>query len=150
YLAYVHVVGHVQHARREIEDAGHTALDQRVGDGLGGVYRGGDDRDRDALRGDHLGQLLGVPDDQPVDPLADPGLVGVEERGDVEAPGAEAGVPGQRVAQVTDADQGDRPVLVEPQHVLDLVGQLRDVVPDPPGTVGAQVGEVLAELRRVD
>ena len=121
-----------------------------VGDRLGGGGRGGDHADRDGLLGGDPGQLVDVPDDQAVDLLADPGRVGVEQRDDPEAAAGEAVVAGQGVTEVTDADQGDRPALGEPEHVLDLVDQQGDVVADAPGAVRAEVGQVLAQLGRVD
>ena len=85
-------------------------------------------------------EVVDVPHDEAVDPLADPGRVGVEQRGDAEAAAGEAGVAGQRVAEVTDADQGDRPALGQAEDVLDLVDQQRDVVADAPGAVRARGG----------
>ena len=79
------------------------------------VRRGGDDADGDAVLADHVRQLVDVPDGQPGDLLADPVRVGVEQRGDVEAAGGEAAVVGQRVAEVADPDQRDRPVPGQPE-----------------------------------
>ena len=61
----------------------------------------------------------------------------------------EAPVVRQRVPEVADADDDDRPVLGEPQLAADLVDQVRDVVAHAAGAVGAEVREVLADLRRV-
>ena len=55
----------------------------------------------------------------------------------------------ERVAEVADADDHDRPVLREPELAADLVDQVRDVVADAARPVGAQVRQVLADLRRV-
>ena len=76
--------------------------------------------------------------------------VGVEQRDDPEAAAAEAGVVGQRVAEVADADDDDRPVLGHADLAGDLVAQVVDVVADPAGAVAAEVGEVLAQLGAVD
>ena len=97
-----------------------------------------------------LGQLVDVPDGQAVDLLADPGRVGVEQRDDPETAAGEAVVAGQRVTEVTDADQADGPALVEAEDVLDLVDQQGDVVADAAGAVRPEVREVLAQLGRVD
>ena len=67
-----------------------------------------------------------------------------------EAAGAEAAVVGERLAEVADADDHDRPVVGEAELAADLVQQVLDVVADAPGAVGAEVGEVLADLGRVD
>jgi hypothetical protein len=85
-----------------------------------------------------------------VDQLAHLGRVGVEQGDDLEAAAGEAVVAGQRVPEVTDADQADRATLVEAQHVLDLLDQQGDVIADPAGAVRAQVREILAQLGRVD
>ena len=84
------------------------------------------------------------------DDLAVPLRVGVEQGDDAEAAAAEAGVVGQRVAEVADADDDDGPVLGHADLAGDLVAQVVDVVPDAAGAVAAEVGEVLAELGAVD
>ena len=86
----------------------------------------------------------------PADDLAVAARVGVEQRDDAEAAAAEAGVVGQRVAEVADADDDDGPVLGHADLAGDLVAQVVDVVADAAGAVGAEVGEVLAQLGAVD
>ena len=80
----------------------------------------------------------------------DAGRVGVEQRRDLEAADGEAGVAGQRLTEVADADQRDRAVHGEPEGAGDLLGQGRDVVADAADAVRAEVGQVLAQLRGVD
>ena len=79
-----------------------------------------------------------------------PVRVGVEQRDDPEAAAAEAGVVGERVAEVSDADDDDRPVLGHADLAGDLVAEVLHVVADAAGAVAAEVGEVLAELGAVD
>ena len=74
----------------------------------------------------------------------------VEEGRDLEAARGEPAVVGERVTEVADTDDDDRPVLGQPDLAGDLVAQVVDVVPDATRAVGAEVGEVLAELRGVD
>ena len=124
--------------------------DQPVADVLGGDGRRGDDADRDAVLGDDLLEVVERADVDAGDDLAVPVGVGVEQRHDPEAAAAEAGVVGQRVAEVADADDDDRPVLGQPDLAGDLVAQVVDVVADAAGAVGAEVGEVLAQLGGVD
>src|SRR5436190_12064005 len=145
-LAYVHPVGNYEYTRGEVQDAGDAGLDEPVGDALGRVRRGGDHRDGDLFGGDDVGQVLGVPDDKAVDPLADAPPVGVEQRGDAEPPGAEPGVPGQRVPEVADTHERDPAPLGEPEDVLDLPDEQGHVVAHAPRAVRAQVRQVLAQL----
>jgi len=84
------------------------------------------------------------------DDLVAPRGVGVEQRDDPEPAAAEPRVVGERLAQVADADDDDRPVLGDADLAGDLVAQVVDVVPDAAGAVAAQVGEVLAQLGAVD
>ena len=86
---------------------------------------------------------------RPPTSLAEPGRVGVEQGDDPEAAGGEPGVVGQRVPEVADADDDDRPVLGHADLAGDLVAEVLHVVPDAAGAVGAEVGEVLAELGAV-
>ena len=77
------------------------------------------------------------------------GRVGVDQGGDAEAAAGEPGVAGERLAQVADADQRDRAVHGDAQRARDLLGQGRHVVADAADAVGAEVGQVLAQLGRV-
>ena len=70
--------------------------------------------------------------------------------GGPEPPLGEPPVVGERVPEVADPDDHDRPVLREPELAADLMEQVRDVVPHPSGPVRPEVGQVLADLRRVD
>src|SRR5688572_675316 len=149
-LAHVDVGRHREHTRSEVEDAGDARVDQHVGDRLGGAGRGGDHADGDVLFHGDAAQLFDVTHGQALDLFADLGRVGVEERDDLEAAAGEAVVAGQRVTEVTETDQADRPALVEAEHVLDLLDQQGDVVADAPRAVRPQVGKILAELGRVD
>src|SRR3546814_17550655 len=73
----------------------------------------------------------------------------LEQADDAEAAGAEAGVVGQGVAQVADSEDDDRPVVGQADLPGDLVVQVGHVVTDPTRAVGAEVGQVLAELGAV-
>ena len=126
------------------------AGDHPVGDVLGGDGRGGDDADGDAVLGDDPLEVVERAHLDPGDHLVVAGRVGVEQRDDAEAAAAEAGVVGERVPEVSDADDDDGPVLGHADLAGDLVAQVVDVVADPAGAVAAEVGEVLAELGAVD
>ena len=149
-LAHVDALGHGDHGGGEVEDAGDTGSDQAVGDLLGHRGRGGDDGDRDAVLRDEVVEVVDVLYADPAVGLTDAGDVVVEQRGDPEAAGAEARVVGQRLAQVAEPDDDDRPVLGEPDLAGDLVAEVLHVVADAAGAVRAEVAEVLAQLRRVD
>ena len=149
-LADVDAVGDGQHARREVEDAADAGGDEPVADVLGGGGRGGDDADGDAERRDHLLEAVQRLHDEPADLGADDRRVGVDQGADREAAGGEAAVVGERVPEVADPDDDDRPVLGEAELAGDLVDEVVDVVADAAGAVRAEVGEVLAQLGRVD
>ena len=87
---------------------------------------------------------------QPGDLGAHDRRVGVDQRPDREPARGEPAVVGQRVPEVAEPHDDDRPVLGQAQLAGDLEDQVVDVVADAPGAVGAEVGEVLAQLRRVD
>jgi hypothetical protein len=77
---------------------------------------------------------------------ADQRRVGVEDSFDAEPAGEEPAVVRQGAAEVTGADDDDRPALGQPEGTGDLVDQVLHVVADPPDAVRAEVAEVLAEL----
>jgi hypothetical protein len=97
-----------------------------------------------------LREVLERLDRDAADLRADARRVGVDESGDADAAGREAAVGGQGRAEVADADDDDVPVLGLAQLAGDLVAQVLDVVAHAPRAIGAEVGQVLAELGRVD
>ena len=149
-LAHVDLVGDGEHGRGEVEDAADAGGDHPVADVLRGRGGGGDHSDRDAVLVDDHVELVEAADLHAGHDLAGAVGVGVEQGDRAEAAGAEAGVVGERVAQVADADDHDRPVLGQADLAGDLVAQVLHVVPDAAGAVGAEVREVLAQLGRVD
>src|SRR5690606_23500148 len=76
--------------------------------------------------------------------------VPVNQGADAEAAGGETSVVGEGGAEVADTDDHNRPVLGQAQFAGDLVHEILDVVAHAARPVGAQVGEVLAQLRGVD
>ena len=73
----------------------------------------------------------------------------VEERRDLEAFLAEAGVVGQRQPEVAGADDGDAQLAIEAQNLAQVALQIADVVADAADAELAEIREVLADLRRV-
>ena len=149
-LADVDALGHRDHGRGEVEDAGDAGGDHPVGDVLGRGRGRGDHADRDGvLAGDRLEVVERAHRDTGDDLLVPLG-VGVEQRHDPEAAAAEPRVVGERVAEVSDPDDDHGPVLGHADLASDLVAQVVDVVADTAGAVAAEVGQVLAELGAVD
>ena len=74
----------------------------------------------------------------------------VEQRGDLEPFLAEARVVGERQAEVAGAHDRDAHALVEPENLPQVAAQLLDVVADAADAELAEIGEVLADLRRVE
>ncbi len=112
--------------------------------------KGGDDADGDAVLVDDLLEAVAVLHGDPGDLLSGHLRIGVDQRGDPETTGGEPAVVGQRGAEVTDTDDHYRPVLGQAQLTGDLVHEILDVVPHTTRPVGAEVGEVFAQLRGVD
>jgi hypothetical protein len=100
--------------------------------------------------GDDLGEVVEAADLQTGDQLALAAAVGVEQRDRAEPARGEPAVVGQCVAQVADPDDDHGPVLGQADLAGDLVAEVLHVVADAPGPVGAEVGEVLAQLGAVD
>ena len=149
-LADVDPLRHDQHRRGEVEDAGDPEVDEPVGDRLGasaGV----------AITAIAAPVSATSPRARSRSAMARPWIRwpirsgdGSIKRDDAEAAGVEAGVVGQRRAEVAEADDDHRPVVGRPDLAADLEPQVLDVVADTAGAVRAEVGEVLAELGRVD
>src|SRR6266568_4687505 len=149
-LPHVYPFRHAQHERSEVEDARDASRDEPVADGLRGPGGGGDHADRDLVPGHHGLEFVDMPDGQPRDPAAHDSRVAVEHGGDREAAGDETSVIGQGPAEVARAHDDHRPVLHQAERPGHLVDEVVDVVADPPDPVGAEVGQVLAQLGRVD
>ena len=149
-LAYVDALGHASTVGAKLRMLVMPAATIRSATSWAATRRGGDDADRDAVLADDLLEVVEGAHVEPGDQLVVPVGVGVEQRDDPEAADAEAGVVGERVAEVADADDDDRPVLGHADLAGDLVAQVVDVVADAAGAVGAEVGEVLAQLGAVD
>ena len=109
-----------------------------------------DDADRDPVLGDQPFELVEMVDDQAAHPAADLRAGRRRPGGGPKAATGEAAVVGQRPTEVADPDDGDRPVLGQPEFAGDLVDEVGHLVADPAGAVGAEVGQVLAQLGRVD
>ena len=90
------------------------------------------------LVADDLLELVEGRTSTPATTLAEPRRVGVEQGDDPEAAAAEAGVVGERVAEVADADDDDRPVLGHADLAGDLVAEVLDVVADAAGAVASR------------
>src|SRR5262249_36529248 len=69
---------------------------------------------------------------------------------DREAARDETTVVGQGAAEVAGPDDDHRPVLGQAKRPGYLVDEVVDVIADAPDAVGAEVGQVLAQLGRVD
>src|SRR5690606_35546233 len=149
-LAHVDALRDRQDDGREVQHARAARGHDAIAHPLGGARGGRDHGDGHAVVRDDLLQPVDVLHRHPGDLLADDGLVRVEQSRDPEAAGRETAVAGQCPAKVTDADDRDHPVLGEPQFAGDLVDEVLDLVPHAARPIRAEVGQVLAELRRVD
>ena len=73
----------------------------------------------------------------------------VEQRRDLEALLAEAGIVGEREAEVAGAHDRDAQLAIEAEDLAQVPLQIADVVADAADAELAEVGEVLADLRGV-
>ena len=112
--------------------------------------RHGDHRDIEPFLPRHPFELADV-----VDRNAAPRLVTnffvcrVEQSGDLESFLAEAGVVGERKAEVAGAHDRHTQMTVEPQNLAQVAPQILDVIADAADPELAEIREVLANLRRV-
>ena len=74
------------------------------------------------------------------------GGIAVDAGDDLEGPLVEAQVAGQGAPQVAHADDHQLVVAVEAEEVVEVGGQLVDVVADAADAEAAELGEVLADL----
>ena len=90
-------------------------------------------------------QVRDVADPQPAHLIAHHHLVGVENCHHVEAPGLEAAIPGQGLAQVAGTNDGNLPVVGQAKGRGDVAAKVLHFVADAARAVGAHVGQVFAE-----
>src|SRR5438445_767489 len=69
---------------------------------------------------------------------------------DAQSCAGESAIVAERRSEVAEAHERHGPPAIETEHALALGLQPRDVVPDAPDAELAEVGEVLADLRRVE
>src|SRR5882757_3316000 len=149
-LAHLDVVGNLEHDGCEVQDALHARGYQTVADPLRGGWRRGDHPYRHLPLGAHPGDVVDVADQDSSDRHADQVLVHVEQRRHRETPAGEARVVGQGVTKVTDPDHADGVLPGESEDSLDLADEDFHLVSDAARAVRADVGQVLAQLGRVD
>src|SRR5262249_60402407 len=123
--------------------------EELVGDGLSGLGRDGNDGDRDAAGLDLVSQLTARQHADPADLATDLRGIVVEDRRDPEALAREPLVVEQGGAEVTEADERNRPLAVEAEDLLELRFEAGDVVPDAADAELAEVREILPDLRGV-
>ncbi len=73
----------------------------------------------------------------------------VEQRGDFEPLLAEPRIVGQRQAKVSGAHDRHAQVAVEAKNLAQVAAQILDVIADAADAKLTEVGEVLANLRRI-
>ena len=143
-------LGHGQHGRREVQDRAHAGRRPAGRRPPGRRAPGVAIMPIVILRSSTMRAELGDGlDRQVAHLLAHEVVVGVDERHDPKAAGAETTVVGEGAAQVSDSDDRDRPVAGEAELPGDLVEEVVDVVADAPRAVRPEVREVLADLGRV-
>src|SRR5207344_3299553 len=98
----------------------------------------------------HVLELVIAANLQAGHPLTHPSRVDVEQRHDTEAARSKARVPGQRMTEVSNADDDDRPVLRQPYLACDLEAKVLDVVAHATSAVRTEIRQVLSQLGRVD
>jgi len=142
---------HVQRARREVENPLDAGGNDLIDDGLRMRRGDGDDGDIEPLTPRDALQLLDVVDRHAAARFV-PDLLArrIEERGNLEAFLAEAGIVGEREAEVAGAEDGDAQAAVEAEDLTQVAAQLFHVIADAADTELTEVCEVLANLRGVE
>jgi len=90
-----------------------------------------------------------MPYTHPTDDRADLRRIGVEHTRDRKTAFGEAAVVGEGLTEISGSDDDDRPLVVQAEFALDLIGEERNVVADATGAVTAEIRQVLAHLRRI-
>ena len=149
-LAHINAAGHLDEGRCEVEDASDSGLHQAVGNLLGSLSRSSDDADGDLPLLHNGCQVIEGGNGQPGDDSADPIRIDIDKRRDPDAARAEALIGRERRPEIADTYDDDVPILGLADLAGDVVAEVFDVVADPTGAVGPKVGQILAQLGRVD
>ena len=146
----LHVGRHLQRAGREVQHGLDPGRDHQIDHALCRRRGHGDDGDADAVAARVLLQIVDVEDRHAAARLlADLRAQVVEQRHDLEALLTEAGIVGEREAEVAGADDRDAQLAIEAEDLAQVTLEIADVVADAADAELAEVGEVLANLRRV-
>src|SRR5262249_53741262 len=124
--------------------------DHLLSDALRRVGRDTEQREVDLVLGDELPHGVERLDLKPLVDLPDLARIAVEDRHDVEPARGEAPILQQGTAQVTESDQGQRPITINPQNSPQRRDQVIDPIADPRMAKLAEECEVLANLRVLD
>ena len=68
----------------------------------------------------------------------------------MESPGPESAISKQRPPQISQPDQGERPLVVDPKNMSERADQLFDRIPDTRVAELTEKSEILADLRVLD
>jgi len=146
----LHIGRHFQCARREIEDRFNPPGDHLLDNGLGMRCGNRDDCDVEPFLARYPFELADVINgDAAARFVADFLVCRVEQGGNLEAFLTEAGVVGQRKAEVAGAHDGYPQMTVQPQNLTQMAAQILDVVTDAANAELAEIREVFADLRGV-
>jgi hypothetical protein len=145
-----HVARHVEQRFRVVEDDADAGVDEVVGHLLRRAGRHCEHTDDDVLLADDVLQLALVLDRRAADLMPDPRLVGVEDRRDVDPVLGEDRRAGDRLTEAAGTDKRDVVLALRPEDPADLAEQRVDRVTDAALPELPEVGQVAADLGRVD
>lgn len=89
-------------------------------------------------------------DDESIHPRADLVLVHIHDRFNFETPVLEATIIRERSSEIPGTNDHNGMVVEHSECLADLGTQLADVIADSPGAMTPEVGQVFANLCRVD
>src|SRR5262249_13609783 len=144
-----HVTRHADPGGGKVEHSLDPGDDELVGHRLGRFRRHRNDGHLHAARLDLPREITCGEDRDSVDLAVSFHRIVVEDDCDPEALTPEAAIVEERRAEVTEADERDRPFLVESENALELGLQARNVIADAANAELPEVRQVLAHLRRV-
>jgi len=151
HVLHLEAVGRLNLHRGEVQEGLDRDLQQAVGDLLGLLRRDAEHADLGSGLAADAADLVDGMDQQPAGQLA-PHLHHVVVKGGHEAVAllGEVLVGQQGAAQVAHAHDGQVPLLVQAQDLLDVEQELFHEIADPAHAELAEIGQVLADLGGVD